>query len=76
MNLTDIRQRVRGGGFKPFAVRTSDGHEYPVRHPELILVGPESLAVLHEDGTIVTLDPIHVVALKDLPSKKNGAAKK
>ncbi len=76
MNLSLIRLRVSGGGFKPFAVRTSDGHEYAVQHPELILVGPRSLAVLHEDGEIVTLDPIHVVALKDLPSKKNGATQK
>lgn len=76
MNLDHIRQRISGGGFKPFAVRTSDGHEYAVRHPELILVAPRSLAVVDHDGVIVTLDPVHVVALKDLPPKKNGAAKK
>lgn len=76
MNLDHIRQRIRGGGFKPFAVRTSDGHEYVVRHPELILVASRSLAVVDDDGVIVTLDPIHIVALKDLPPKKNGAARK
>jgi len=76
MNLLHIRQRVSGGGFKPFAVSTSDGREYAVRHPELILVGSRSLAVLDKGGEIATLDPLHIVALKDLPLIKNGTAKK
>lgn len=76
MNLSDIRHRIRGGGFKPFAVRTSDGHEYSVPHPEFILIGPHSLAVLDLDGGIVTLDPLHIVGVKDLPPKRNGAPKK
>ncbi len=75
MNLDHVRQRIKGGGFKPFAVRTSDGHEYAVRHPELILIAPHSLAVVDDDGVIVTLDPVHLVALKDLPTKKNGTTK-
>lgn len=74
MNVERIRQRL-SGGFRPFALRTSDGHEYAVRHPELVLVGPRTLAVLDKDGEIVTLDPLHIIALKDLPAKKNGAAR-
>jgi len=57
-------------------MRTSDGNEYAVRHPELVLIGPRTLAVLDKDGEIVTLDPLHIVALKDLPAKKNGAGKR
>ena len=75
MNIKSIRQRVSGGGFKPFAVRTSDGREYAVRHPEWVLVGPRSLAVLDKDGEIATLDPLHIVAIKDLPPARNGASK-
>jgi hypothetical protein len=73
--LERVRQRL-SGGFRPFCLRTSDGHEYAVRHPELVLVGPRTLAVLDKDGEIVTLDPLHIVALNDLPAKKNGAAKR
>jgi hypothetical protein len=76
MNLERIRQRVAGGGFRPFALRTSDGRKYAVRHPEWVLVGPRSLAVLDRDGEIVTLDPLHVVALKDLRAKANGTSKR
>lgn len=64
------------GGFRPFALRTSDGREYPVRHPEMILIAPDSLAVVDEEGQIVTLDALHIVALKNLPLKKNGATGK
>jgi hypothetical protein len=76
VNIERIRQRVSGGDFKPFAVRTSDGHEYAVRHPEWVLVGPRSLAVLDKDGEIATLDPLHIVAIKDLSPKKNGTSRR
>jgi len=75
VNVERIRQRL-SGGFKPFALRTSDGHEYMVRHPEFVLIGRHTLAVLDADREIVTLDPLHIVALKDLPVKKNGASKR
>ena len=75
MDLGRIRRRVSGGGFRPFALRTSDGREYAVGHPELLLVGPRSLAVLDRDGEIVTLDPLHIVAIKDLRAKAGGTAK-
>jgi len=32
-------------------------------------------AVLEKDGEIATLDPLDIVAVKDLPPKKNGASK-
>lgn len=66
MNLGQIRQRVSGGGFRPFALRTSDGREYPVRHPELVLVAPRSVGVVDREGEIVTLDAVHIVAIKNL----------
>jgi hypothetical protein len=43
-----IRQRLTGG-FRPFCLRTSDGHEYAVLHPELVLIGRHSLAALDAD---------------------------
>jgi hypothetical protein len=74
MNLERIRQRF-AGGFRPFSLRTSDGREYEVRHPECVLIGRHRLAVLDADKEIATLDPLHVVALKDLRPRKNGASK-
>ena len=76
MNLDGIRQRNSGGGFQPFALRTSDGREYPVRHPEMLLVAPRSVAVVDREGEIVTLDALHIVAIKNLRARSNGTAKR
>lgn len=54
-------------------VRTSDGREYEVPHPEFVLVGNDWLVLQDEEGEPVFLDSDHVVALKNLPVKKNGA---
>lgn len=75
MDLGRIRQRVSRGGFRPFALRTSDGREYAVRHPERVLIGPRSVAVLDRDGEIVTVDALHVVAIKDLRAWTTGSQK-
>jgi hypothetical protein len=76
MNLEPIRQRVSGGGFHPFALRASDDREYAVRHPEMVLVAPRSLAVVDRNGEIVTLDALHIVAVKNLRAKTNGTSKR
>jgi len=75
MNIERVRQRL-SGGFRPFCLRTSDGYEYAVPHPEFVMVGPKSLAVFDADKEIVTLDPLHIVAIKDIPAKKAGGRKR
>jgi len=47
----------------------SDGREYAVRHPEMLLVAPRSLAVVDREGEIVTLDALHIVAIKNPRAK-------
>jgi len=74
MNIERIRQRLTGG-FHPFALRTSDGHEYSVPHPEFILLGRHTIGVLDEDREVAFVDPLHIVAIKNLPVKKNGSVK-
>ena len=75
MNIEKIRKRLTGG-FVPFILRTSDGREFKVPHPEFILISPKGgLAVVDEDGDIDLLDPLHIVSLKELRSgKTNGKA--
>ena len=75
MNLDATRQRISGGGFHPFSLRTSDGREYAVRHAEMVLVAPRSVAVVGSDGEIVTLDALHIVAIRNLKAKPNGASR-
>lgn len=71
MNLDRIRERFTGE-FRPFSLRTSDGREYAVMHPQELAVGPRGVVVVDRDGAFVILDAIHVVVLKDLASKRSG----
>ena len=72
MNLDQIRHRIAGGGFHPFSLRTSDGRAYAVRHPEMVLVAPRSVAVVAPDGEIVTLDALHIVAIRNLKANSTS----
>lgn len=45
MVVSDTRKRITGG-FQPFLFRTSDGREFKVPHPEFIIVGKHSVAVV------------------------------
>jgi hypothetical protein len=76
MDLRRLRQRVSSGGFRPFALMTSDAREYAVRHPELVLIGPRSVAVLDGNGEIVTVSALHVAAIRDLRARTNGSQKR
>lgn len=65
MNLDKIRKQLTGG-FRPFVIRTSDGPEFDVPHPEFIAVGKGDIAVADKDGDINVLDSLHIVSLKSL----------
>ena len=69
MNVDQILARL-GGGFRAFVIRTSDGRAYPVPHPEFIAVGRHAVGVVDKEGYIVSLDPQHIGARKDMVVKK------
>jgi predicted transposase YbfD/YdcC len=48
----------------------------PSAIPEMILVAPRSLALVDRDGEIVTLDALHIVAIKNLRARTNAATKR
>ena len=70
MNVERIRKTL-SGGFRPFAIRTSDGRDYEVPHPEFILIAPHEIGVVSKEGYIDTLAPFHIVSLRTVASK-NG----
>ena len=65
MNLDKIRKQLTGG-FRPFVIRTSDGREFDVPHPEFIALGKGDIAVVDKDGDINVLDSLHIVSLKSM----------
>jgi len=72
MSIDKIRKRLTGG-FRPFVIRTSDGREFPVPHPEFIAVGKSDVAVVDKSGDINVLEALHIVSIKT-PKSRDGAA--
>jgi hypothetical protein len=73
VNIQEIKKKVSGGGFRPFAIRTTAGQEFEVPHPEFILIGKYTIAVRDKQGFINNIDPLHIVSARDL-SRRNGGA--
>ena len=68
MNVELIRRRLTKG-FRPFALITSSGDRYPVPHPEFVLLTRRTVVVADDDGLTTNLDPLHVVAIEELPPR-------
>ncbi len=62
MNRELIRQQLVGQG--PFLIRTSDGKEFLVPHPEFVLVGRHNIVVEDAKGLLDIIDPLHVVSIR------------
>ena len=72
MNVEQIRKRLRKGG--SHVLRTSDGQEYAIPHPEFVMVGRQNVVIEDQNGLVDIIDPLHVVSIRrlPLPKQKNG----
>jgi hypothetical protein len=74
MLLGKIRSHITGG-FKPFIIRTSDGREFPLPHPEFVVVERNDLRVLDGNGDFDTIAPLHISSIRSLtPQVRNENA--
>lgn len=73
VSVQEIKKKVSGGGFRPFAIRTTDGQEFEVPHPEFILIGKYSIAIRDKQGFINNIDPLHIVSAREL-IRRNSAS--
>jgi hypothetical protein len=71
VNRETIKENLRGAG--SFLIRTSDGKEYPVPHPEFVMIGRFNVVVEGRKGGISILDPLHIVAI--FPVEKRSRSK-
>ena len=62
--------------FRPFVVVTSSGHKYAVPHPDFLFLTQRTVIVTDDRGYTMSIDPLHIVGLEDLPERKNGRAKR
>ncbi len=68
MNRESIRKQLRRPG--PLIVRTSDGKQFPVPHPEFVLVGRVNVAIEDEAGAFDVIDPVHIVSIRPASRQK------
>ncbi len=71
MNCELVRKQLVG--HRPLIIRTSDGREFPVPHPEFAFVGRRNLVIEDEKGLLDIIDPMHVVSIRHSARRKNPA---
>ncbi len=69
MNADTIREWLHRRPFEPFELRLSNGETYQVRHPEVVAVGKNRIAVVNpETDQVVHVALIHVNSIAALQS--------
>lgn len=76
--FSKIRERLTTTPFTPFVIRTSDGHDYEIRHPEMALVSRGYVAIgvggdpdgVPDDLALVSL--LHVTAVLPMSAGQLG----
>lgn len=74
MNVEYLRARLQEQ-FRPFTVVTSSGNKYPVPHPDFIFITARTVVIADKKGYVMSLDPLHIVGLQDIPARRNGQRK-
>ncbi len=72
MNRELIRERLVGQG--RFLIRTSDGKEFQVPHPEFVLIGRHNIVIEDAKGLLDVIDPLHVVSIRPTARRKTPGA--
>jgi hypothetical protein len=63
--IAQIRKQLENG-FKPFALRLTDGRRYEVPRPDFIAMSERTVVVIDTDGWSVTINPLHIVSVDEL----------
>lgn len=73
MNTQLIRERLNRSP-RPFVFKLSDGTRVRVAHPDFVAVSPGQVVVIDSRTEGITrVDPLHVVAIEELPPNKSKA---
>jgi len=64
--MTDeVRRLLHAEPFVPFVIRTSDGKQYRVKHPDYVAISPKGgrITVYADEETSTTVSALHMVAV-------------
>lgn len=75
--MTDsIRYFMNAEPFVRFLIKTSDGKQYRLRHPDYLAISPKGgrVTVYDTEETGAMLSTLHIVAVEPQASRKQGRA--
>jgi hypothetical protein len=73
MDLNTIRRALRDEPFRPFTLKLADGRTETIKHPEFVAVGTRIVAVVREDNSVTTIEPLLIDSLdKEAPRRRGG----
>ena len=64
MITDDIKERLTNG-FKPFAIRLSDGRRFVIPQRDFIAFTPRKIALFDDKGVSHIINTLHVVSIDD-----------
>jgi hypothetical protein len=67
----ELRQRIKAVPFVPFSIFVADGREFPVPHPDHLLVTSRGLVVIENDEGL--LDILPSLFLSGIRAKSSAA---
>ena len=65
--MTDeVRKLMNAEPFSPFLVKTSDGKQYRVKHPDYVAISPKGgrVTLYDDEETTTTLSALHIVGVE------------
>jgi hypothetical protein len=72
--MTDvIRTLLYAEPFKPFVIKSSDGKEYVVKHPDYVAISPKGgrITVYEDEEHFVMLSALQILAVEPVKSKSS-----
>ncbi len=74
--IGEVRNLIHANPFIPFIVKTSDGKQYRVKHPDYVAISPKGgrITVYADEETSTTLSALHIVAVE--PQIKKTSSKR
>ena len=73
--MTDeVRKLMNAEPFVPFFVKTSDGKQYRVKHPDYVAISPKGgrVTLYDDEETTTTLSALHIVGVELLRVRSRG----
>jgi hypothetical protein len=72
MDLNTIRRALRDEPFQPFSLLLADGRTETIKHPEFVALGSRIVAVVREDNSVTTIEPLLIVSLDKETQRQPG----